>query len=225
MAIDPRLKKIRAKKLGVLIRDAREKSGKNLEECAQAVGVSAEELTAMEFGERPPSLPEVEMLAYYLEVPLEQFWKSEVYKKDGSEKSMNPKELMQLRQDVIGGLIRKSRAGTGLSVNELAEQAGITPEKLAAYEEGTAAIPLPELEAISQVMNKSISDFEDQTSQVGSYFVQQKYMHEFFNLPMSIQEFIGKPVNRPYIELAIKLSQMKVEKLRSLAEGLLEITY
>ena len=66
MTINPILKIIRAKKLGVLIRDAREKSGKSMEECAKAMGLSADELKAVEFGERSPSLPELEILAYYL---------------------------------------------------------------------------------------------------------------------------------------------------------------
>jgi hypothetical protein len=48
---------------------------------------------------------------------------------------------------------------------------------------------------------------------------------DFQNLPADIQLFVSKPVNRPYIDLAIRLSGMSVEKLRSLAEVLLEITY
>jgi len=48
---------------------------------------------------------------------------------------------------------------------------------------------------------------------------------DFQNLPPEIQSFIVKPTNRPYLDLAIKLSEMSVEKLRSIAEGLLEITY
>ncbi len=39
MTINPIMKIIRAKKLGVLIRDARLKTGKSLEECAQAMGI------------------------------------------------------------------------------------------------------------------------------------------------------------------------------------------
>jgi hypothetical protein len=34
-----------------------------------------------------------------------------------------------------------------------------------------------------------------------------------------------KPVNEPYIALAKKLSELPANKLRSIAEGLLEITY
>jgi hypothetical protein len=59
---------------------------------------------------------------------------------------------------------------------------------------------------------------------MGSWFVEQRNMREFLVLPKELQEFIGKPVNRPYLDLAIKLCELKVERLRALAEGLLEIT-
>ena len=39
-----------------------------------------------------------------------------------------------------------------------------------------------------------------------------------------MQQFVSKPVNQPYLELAQRLSEMSVERLRSVAEGLLEIT-
>jgi len=41
---------------------------------------------------------------------------------------------------------------------------------------------------------------------------------------LDLQEFILKPVNQPYLELAQKLSQMSVDKMRDVAEGLLDIT-
>lgn len=224
MTTNPILKIIRAKKLGVLIRDVRVKSGISLEDCAQAMGISIDELTAMEFGERPPTLPELEILAYYLEIPLEHFWGNEILKADADEKSLNPTDLKQLRQNVIGALIRKARIGTDLSVDELAEKTGITPENLQSYEQGELPIPLPELENLAQVINNPIADFKDQQSPVGSWFAEQRNMHEFLDLPQEIQEFVGKPVNHPYLDLAVKLSELKVERLRALAEGLLEIT-
>ena len=224
MTINPVLKIIRAKKIGVLIRDARMKSGKSLEECAQAMGISAAELASMEYGERPPTLPELEILAYYLELPLEHFWQNHLLDIDGSDKQINAEEIKQIRQESIGGLLRKARTEAVLSVEELAQKVGVEPSVLQTYEDGKTAIPLPELEAITQVLNHPLSNFEDQTSQVGSYFLEQKIMREFLSLPSDLRDFIGKPINRPYLELAVRLSELKVEKLRALAEGLLEIT-
>jgi len=224
MTINPILKIIKAKKLGLLMRDARVKSGKSIEDCAQAMGLSADELTAIEYGERPATLPELEILAYYLEVPLDHFWGNEILKTDGNEKLFDPIEIKQLRQNAICALLRKARIEAVLSEEELANRAGITVTSLQSYEQGEVPIPLPELEILTQVLNNSMTDFEDQASPVGSWFVEQRNMREFLDLPKELQEFIGKPVNRPYLELAIKLSELKVERLRALAEGLLEIT-
>jgi hypothetical protein len=52
----------------------------------------------------------------------------------------------------------------------------------------------------------------------------QLAMQKFMNLPKDLQDFVCQPVNRPYLELAMKLSSMPRDKLRSVAEGLLDIT-
>jgi hypothetical protein len=44
-------------------------------------------------------------------------------------------------------------------------------------------------------------------------------------LSPELQAFIAKPINRPYLELAVKLSQLDADRLRSVAEALLAITY
>ena len=224
MTVNPIVKIIRAKKLGVLIRDARLKSGKSPEDCAHAMGIPVDEFMAMEFGERPPNLPELELFAYYLEVPLEHFWGSETIKADANENLVDSAEIVQLRQKAIGSLIHQSRNEANLSIEDLADKTGITVDTLQNYEEGETAIPLPELELVAQVLNNSMVDFEDQHGQAGSWFSQQKYLREFLTLPEDLQKFVSKPINRPYLELAVRLSELKVERLRALAESLLEIT-
>jgi transcriptional regulator with XRE-family HTH domain len=225
MTINPILKIIRAKKFGVLMRDARLKTGKSLEECAQAMGISGDELTAIEYGERPPTLPEIEILAYYLEIPLDHFWGNAVLEEENRANTFEAGEIKQIRQTSIGSLIRNARLEASLSQEELAQRLGITLDVLESYEAGVVAIPVPELEIIAQILNSSLTKYEDQESMVGSWFTEQRNMREFLALPKKLQEFVGKPVNRPYLDLAIKLSELKVERLRSLAEGLLEITY
>ena len=48
---------IRAKKLGVLIRDARMVAGRSVSDCADAMGVGVEVYEAFEMGDQAPSLP------------------------------------------------------------------------------------------------------------------------------------------------------------------------
>lgn len=224
MTINPILKIIRAKKLGILIRDAREKSGKSAEECARSMGISSDELSAIETGDRSPTLPELEILAFYLDVPLDHFWQSEVLKPGADNRTVDAEEIKQTRQRAIGDLIQQSRKGAALSLEELAQQVGIPVEHLQSYEQGEAPIPLPELEAISHVLNNSIADFEDHQGPVGNWFNDKRNVSEFLELPQELKEFVSTPINRPYLELAVRLSELKVERLRALAEGLLEIT-
>ena len=55
--------------------------------------------------------------------------------------------------------------------------------------------------------------------------LQQEKTQVFLELPPDLQSFVCKPVNRPYLDIALKLSELPVDKLRILAESLLEITY
>lgn len=224
MTLNPILKIIRAKKLGILMRDAREKSGKSLDECASSMGLSSDELSAVEAGDRPPTLPELEILAYILDVPLEHFWQSEVLKPEGNNRIVDAEGIKQTRQKAIGDLIQQSRKAADLSIDELSQRAGIAVTDLQAYEQGDVPIPLPELEVLSQALNNSITDFEDHQGPVGSWFNDKKNVNEFLDLPEELKGFVSKPINRPYLELAVRLSELKVERLRALAEGLLEIT-
>jgi len=224
MTANPILITIRTKKLGVLIRDARLATGKSLEECAQAVGVTPDRFEGYELGVEPPSLPELEILAYTLRVPLEHFWGNERLKKNGKVVTLDADQVKTLRQKMIGALLRKVRVEGGITLETVASKTGLGMEKLEQYELGEAAIPIPELESISQVLNTSILEFQDRHGPVGNWFVEQKASREFKDLPVDLQGFVCKPINRPYLELAIRLSEMSVEKLRSVAEGLLEIT-
>ena len=74
------------------------------------------------------------------------------------------------------------------------------------------------------MVNKTIYEFQDRHSPAGHWFFEQQATQEFSKLPIELQGFVCKPINRPYLELAVRLSEMSVEKLRGLAEGLLEIT-
>ncbi len=97
--------------------------------------------------------------------------------------------------------------------------------RLKAYEMGERPIPLPELEGLVGLLGGQIETVFDQTGPVGQWMAQQKAIQDFLQLSPELRDFVSKPVNRPYLELAMKLSGMSTEKLRSLAEDLLDITF
>lgn len=216
---------IRAKKLAVLMRAARQKAGKNLQECAEAVNVPLEEYEAYELGEASPSLPQVELLAFALNTPLEHFYgnKADLVEKK-SVPNYDPEKLLMLRQRMVGVMLKKTRLEAGLPLEAVAEEIGLTGDQLEGYELGEDPIPLPALESLAHIYGRPVEDFQDRNGPVGQWIGQQTAVREIMELPPELQKFVCLPVNRPYIELAQRLSQMSVEKLRAVAEGLLEIT-
>jgi len=217
---------LRSRKLGVLIRDARLAARKTLPECAQLVGVTSGILRAWEEGRKAPSLPELEVLAYSLHLPLHHFWSKDAMSDDAPlTESLNLPAIMGIRQRLVGALLRQQRENASLSLQTLSEQSGLPMARLKAYEMGARPIPLPELEGLVALLGGQIAAVFDQTGRIGQWMIQQKAVQEFLQLPPELQNFVSKPVNRPYLELAMKLSGMSTQKLRSVAEDLRDITF
>jgi len=216
---------IRTRKLGVLIRDAREIARKSLAETARAMGVSPALLRAYEEGRRSPSLPELEVLSYYLDLPIQHFWGNQTLSDDATRvKPLNLTQLSALRYRIIGVLLRQKRQQTSVSLKALAAETGIPQGRLKAYELAERPIPLAELEAILSVIGGRVETFFDQSGPIGKWMSEQQSISEFLQLPPELRAFVCMPVNRPYLELARNLSQLSTDKLRSVAEGLLDIT-
>ena len=217
---------IKAKKLGVLIRSARQNLSQTADESAQLLGVSAAEFLAFELGEQSPSLPQLEILAYYWGLQAEYFWENELLGDQGKTPAqVNHVLLAGLRQRMIGVLLRKARLERKIGLDELAAASGIAAEKINAYELSQQAVPLPELEILAAHLGTALKHFRDQYGPLGAYFTQQQAVEDFKELPVDLQIFVSRPNNRPFLELAQRLSEMDVKKLRSVAESLLEITF
>ena len=69
---------VRTKIVGVLIQDARQVRGMSLADCAEAAGCTEAQFEAYEAGQASPSLPELELLAYCMALPLTYFWGDQV---------------------------------------------------------------------------------------------------------------------------------------------------
>ncbi len=216
---------LRTRKLGVLIRDARMAARKTITEMSKAMGISVALLRAYEEGRKAPSLPELEVLAYYLNLPIQHFWSSEALSDDSARtEPINLAQLVSLRQRIIGAMLRQKRLQTSISIKGLAFETGISQARLNGFEKGAHAISLPELEAVLSVIGGRVEAFFDQNGPVGKWMSDQAAQQEFLKLSPELRAFVCTPVNRPYLELALNLSQLSTEKLRSVAESLLEIT-
>jgi len=217
---------IRSKKLGILIRDARLASRRSTKDCAAAINVTNGVFKAYEEGRKAPSLPELETLVYYFELPIDHFWSNESLSDAPARiDELNLPRLTDLRHRMIGALLRQERMNASLSMKSVSEQTGISTSRLKRYEMGERPIPLPELEVILKVLGGRVETFFDQGGPIGQWMIQQRAVQNFLDMPVELQNFVSQPVNRPYLDLARKLSEMSTDKLRSVAEDLLDITF
>lgn len=217
---------IRTKKLGVLIRDARLAARRSVQECAEAIGVRKSIFRSYEEGVRSPSLPELEALVFFLDISLDHFWGREIKSAVPSpHQKIDLQRLLPLRQRKIGALLRQERLNASISIRNLATKTGIASSRIKAYELGERAIPLPELELLVTTLGGRIESFFDRVGPIGQWMLSGEAVQNFLEMPAQLREFVALPVNRPYLELAMKLSNMSRDKLRSVAEDLLDITY
>lgn len=218
---------VRSKILGVLIRDARQVRELDLPACAAAAGCSTETLASIENAQTSPSLPELEILAYVLDVPLSYFWGDKVLSEQRpSERAALPAaEVAAIRQRIVGALLRQARLKARLEPAELAASAGVTPAQLAAYELGQDPIPLPTLEGMAGRLGVPIEHFLEDEGPVGEWNSTQRAFERFSQLAPELREFVSRPINESYLRLAQRLSRLPAGELRGIAASLLEITY
>lgn len=59
---------------------------------------------------------------------------------------------------------------------------------------------------------------------MGEWVTSKQSLKLLLELPADLREFLSKPENQSYLRMAKNLSELSVEKLRALAEGLLDLT-
>lgn len=216
---------IRAKKLGVLLRNARQAAGRSKKECGDGIGVSSSTINSFENGLKSPSLPQLEMIALSLKVPIDYFWKEDI--RSGyfeNTENLHIEHHISLRNLSIGKLLKEARIKANLSYKDIREKTSITPGRLKKYENGESSMQVPELDLLCELLNLRVIDIISTDNPVGEWIHEQKAITDFKNLSLETQEFVSLPINQPYIKLATRLSTLSADQLRAVAEGLLEIT-
>lgn len=216
---------LRAKILGVLLRDARLSKGKSMKELGDVLDITAGRIASIERGTRSPSLPELELLAYYLQTPIDHFWKEKIVSEEHPAiASYDADSLLNLRNRTISTILRQARTENNLSQRDLAKRTGISAARIGRHESGESSVPLPELEHIAANLNYPIEAFSVRSGPVKDWIAQQKAIAQFLELPKNLQGFIVDSANRPYLEMARRLSNMSTARLREMGEGLQELS-
>ena len=213
----------RAKMLGELVKNAREHFGRTKKESAAVLGIKPGEYKKIETGEYPVSLPQLEAIALFLNIPMGYFWGSEPLR---AEAEINFDSVITLRHRVIGVLLSQQRLRSRQSLADLAGALDIEEDLLKSYEMGEEPIPYLHLEQICRQLDVSVNYFlDDVHGPLGRHEARQKLERQFQRMSPDMQAFLINPVNVSYLDTAKKLSEMDVDQLRQVAESLLEITY
>ncbi|GAB4550207.1 MAG: hypothetical protein OHK0023_15740 [Anaerolineae bacterium] len=211
---------LRARVLGILIRDARLAANVPPSIVAANVGVDEVTLQAWEFGEDMPTLPQLELLAFTLDVPVSHFFGTQMLPDDKKRTpDIAPSAYYALRDRVIGVKVALARQQLNMSHDVLAEAVGLSTEALTAYEFG-AAIPFPVLTSLASALRKSLSYFLEDIGKLGSQLAAQEQYHRFTDLPEEIRTMLAQANSAPFLEIALMMSRLSRTQLRLLGEFL-----
>jgi transcriptional regulator with XRE-family HTH domain len=216
--------RIRARMVGVLLRDAREAADRSVEECARLLRVDAAQIERWEFGDETPSLPQLELLAWFLDVPISHFWSVDTLEATRKDPARTQQDYLNLRDRMIGALMRIAREERGLSLEEISAETGIEAGQIELYELGEVAVPMHELTVLSNPLRKNMEYFLETSSQLGELLRLREEWRHFTSLPEDIRTFAANPRNVGFIEIAILFSQMPADRLRRVGESVLNIS-
>jgi len=230
--MDSQLSTLKMKKMGMKLAMARQNSGYSLTDLSSETGIDSDVLTAFEQGASNPSLPQLENLATTYNRSIDEFITDKPL--EMKKKSFDTIVLVRrekLHDRMIGLQIKKHRLDQHISIETLAQSCGITPSEMEAFETGLSSIPFLVLVALCHDLGISYEMFTSpkpalQTESKQVEELQQQALSHIpaSDLPEDLLEFVNKPVNLPFVELAQKMSEMDAKKLRQIAESILEIT-
>lgn len=210
---------IEGKIIGVLLRAARERSHRTLKQVAQRLGVSKARVRAYESGAREISLPELEIMALYFQVPLSYFIDPDSKVQEDRPTPPLPEELKSLRL-MIGTRLKQARLAANKSREECAEVAQIKPSIMARYERGLADISIFELERLGSFLSVNLF-----------YFLQNHHvepvdvldLEKLAQMPKDVRIFALNADNLPYLRIAQKFRDLPHDKVKELGEIFLNV--
>ncbi len=208
---------VERKIIGVLMRAAREQSHRSHKQVAQRLGVSAARVRQYESGAREVSLPELEMLALYLQVPLSYFINPDSSIQEDMPAPPQPEKIKSLRA-MIGERLKQARVSAGKSREDCAQVARIKPSALARYERGLGDVPITQLERLAAFLGVNLFYFlQDQRAEQ----IDVLDLEKLARLPKEVRMFVLNSDNLPYLRMAIKFRDLPHDKLKELGEILL----
>ena len=215
--------RLRARILGVLIRQNRLAASRSIEECAKYLQVQAREVEAWEYGDQVPSLPQLELLAQCLKVPVSQFWQGSAPETTAPSK-VPQDQFVALRQRLVGGLLRAARESKNLSIEQLGRATSLDADIVEQYESGARIVPMNHLLALANAVERNV-DYFLETEELSQDNLQQD--SNDLQLGEADRESAQMTLDQKtqgIIKLAMAFSHIPSEELHRIADALLAIS-
>ena len=216
----------RRRTIGLLIRRARELSGKTRKEVAAYLGLSQAAITSIEEGAREPSLPQVEAIAYYLRTPVVALLDESASAAQAALRAnLDMSEILTLRAHIIGVRLKQARQNKGETVKQAAQGMGLTTVRLNAYELGERPIPITELERIMTHLDLSWANLLDTgIGPLGEAQLFHQQHAQFDALPSDVRAFVADPHALHYLRTAMRLRDLSPEQTRAAGQALVDLS-
>lgn len=149
------------------IRKIRKAKQRSIHDCASLLEVSKEHYLRFENGTAPFTLPDLELLAQFFDVPLTAFFNDsplESYSLSLPTDTLKP-QYIQLRHKMIRAKFNQLREQTGVTLDELQKETEIPKEDLLDFDDGNAPIPISSLIKIINCLGVSLDQFFKQDDQ------------------------------------------------------------
>lgn len=215
--------RLRAKIVGVLIRQSRVAESRSVEDCADRLQVSPELVTAWEYGEDVPSRPQLHGLAAYLNVPVGVFWRERELIEPEVDVA-DPDQFLALRQRLHGGLLRVARDLKGIDIEQLGEKTAIDSGLLQAYEYGERRIPMNHLLVLANTLDCDPDFFLESGHGLDADTEPEMSFTSHDDIAERKPKFAVDKKTQGIIKLAVAFSQIPDEELQSIADALLSIS-
>ena len=132
---------LQLKIIGVLMRAAREKAHRTVNEVALRLGITPARVRQYERGAREISLPELEDLALFLQMPLSFFLNGEATIE--RELPQPPgQEQVRARRAALGVKLKQARLAAGKAKEDCAQAIGRKAATIGRYERGISDMPI-----------------------------------------------------------------------------------
>jgi transcriptional regulator with XRE-family HTH domain len=205
---------------GVLIRAAREKARRTIKEVALRLGITPARVQQYERGMREMSLPELERLALFLQMPISFFVNGDSTVESAAPQPPNPAQT-RARRAALGVKLKQARLAAGKSKEECALAIDRKVATIARYERGASEIPITELEHLAQFLNVNLFYFiEDPSSDEAGGLMD---LEKIARLSTEVRAFVLDPENLPYMRMAMKFRDLPTDRLKELGEILLVV--